>query len=76
MMNYNSKSKGNIKMGKVKIEDALQAIELANDEGNYYYNKVTGKIIYIDDEVRRVAEDYDEDDLEELLEWQRDDIGK
>jgi len=75
-MNYNSKSKGNIKMGKVKIEDALQAIELANDEGNYYYNKVTGKIIYIDDEVRRVAEDYDEDDLEELLEWQRDDIGK
>ncbi|AJA49114.1 hypothetical protein CPAST_c30480 [Clostridium pasteurianum DSM 525 = ATCC 6013] len=61
-------------MKKVKIEDVLQAIELANDEGNYYYNKVTGKIIYIDDEARRMAEDYDEDDLEELLEWQRDDV--
>jgi hypothetical protein len=61
-------------MGKVKIEDVLQAIELANDEGKYYYNKSTGKIIYIDDEVRRMAEDYDEDDLDKLLEWQRDDV--
>lgn len=61
-------------MGKVKIEDVLQAIELANDEGNYYYNKVTDNIIYIDDEARRMSEDYDEDELEELLEWQRDDV--
>jgi hydroxymethylpyrimidine pyrophosphatase-like HAD family hydrolase len=59
---------------KVKIEDVLEAIELANDGGKYYYNNITGKIIYIDDEARRMAEDYDEDDLEELLEWQRDDV--
>lgn len=61
-------------MKKVKIEEILEAIELANDEGNYYYNKVTGTIVYIDDETRRIAEDYDEDDLEELPEWQRDGV--
>ncbi|MHC6180986.1 UPF0158 family protein [Clostridium sp. JNZ X4-2] len=61
-------------MGKVKIEDVLQAIELASDEGNYYYNKVTGEVIYIDDETRRMAEDYDEDDAEKLMEWQLDDV--
>mgnify|MGYP001194431854 CR=1 FL=1 len=61
-------------MKKVKIEDILEAIESANDEGNYYYNKITGEIVYIDDETRRIAEDYNEDDLEGLPEWQRDDV--
>ncbi|CAB1253061.1 MULTISPECIES: UPF0158 family protein [Clostridium] len=61
-------------MGKVKMEDVLQAIELADDGGNCYYNKITGKIIYIDDETRRMAENYDEDDVERLLEWQLDDV--
>lgn len=61
-------------MKKVKIENILEAIELADDEGNYYYNKVTGETVYIDDDTRRIAEDYDKDDLENFPEWQRDNI--
>lgn len=61
-------------MKKVKIEDIVEAMELANDEGSYYYNKGTGKIVYIDDETRRIAENYNEDDLDNLPEWQRDDV--
>jgi hypothetical protein len=43
-------------MKKVKLEDVLEALELADDEGSYYYNKVTGEIIYIGGEERRIAE--------------------
>lgn len=61
-------------MNKVKIEDFLEALELADDEGNYYYNKQTDEIIYIGQEECRIAEDCEEDDLADYPEWQRDSI--
>ncbi len=34
-------------MNKVKLDDVMEALELADDEGNYYYNKSNNKVIYI-----------------------------
>lgn len=61
-------------MNSVKLEDVLEAIELANEEGNYYYNKVTGEIIYLGNEESRIAEDITSEELEDYPEWQREDI--
>lgn len=61
-------------MKKIKKEDLLEAIELANDQGEYYCNKATGEIVYISEEDRRMAEDCTEEDLENYPDWQRDGI--
>ncbi|AZV59051.1 UPF0158 family protein [Clostridium sp. AWRP] len=61
-------------MKKVKLEDIIEAMELVNDDSNYYYNKMTGEITYVDDETRRLAEDCSMEDLESLPDWQRDDV--
>lgn len=61
-------------MKKVKLEDIIEAMELVNDDSNYYYNKMTGEIIYVDDETRRLAEDYSVEDLKSLPDWQMDDV--
>jgi hypothetical protein len=59
-------------MSKVKIDDVLEALEISNEEGNHYYNKITSQIIYIAEEEARIAEDADEDDLGDYPEWQRE----
>lgn len=61
-------------MKKVKLEDIIEAMELVNDDSDYYYNKMTGEITYVDDETRRLAEDYSVEDLKSLPDWQRDDV--
>lgn len=59
-------------MNKVKLDDVIEAIELASEEGNYYYNKLTNEVIYIGEEEWRIADGCDMDDLEDYPEWQRD----
>ena len=62
-------------MNKVKLDDVMEALELVDDEGNYYYNKSTCEVIYIGQEERGIAEDCDVDEqLEDYPEWQRDAI--
>jgi hypothetical protein len=61
-------------VNKVKLDDVMEALELADDEGNYYYNKSNSKVIYIGQEERGIAEECDVDELEDYPEWQRDAI--
>jgi len=42
---------------QVKLDDVMEAVEMANDESRYYYNKVTG-------EVAMVMLDADSDEIE------------
>lgn len=63
-----------MRMNEVKLDDVIEALEFASDEGNYYYNKNTNRIIYIGEEEARIAEDCDEDDISDYPEWQREDI--
>ena len=51
---------------RVKLEDIIEQIELANEESKSYLNKSTGEIHLIPDEVESyLEEDSDEDDLPE-----------
>jgi hypothetical protein len=59
-------------VSKVKLEDVLEAIELAEDDGRHYYNKVTGEVIYVSYEESRIAEDSSDEDLEDYPEWERE----
>jgi hypothetical protein len=59
---------------KVKLEDVLEAIEPASEDGNYYYNKITGKIINISHDKSTIAEDCSDEDLVAYPEWEREAI--
>jgi len=49
-------------MNKVKLEAVLEALELSDEDGKYYYNKITSEVIYIGEEEARIA---DSTDIEE-----------
>ena len=59
-------------MNKVKLDDILEALEFSNEEGNYYYNKITSEIIYIGEEEARIADRGDVDNIDLYPEWQRE----
>ena len=54
---------------EIKIDDILEHLELATDNGSSYLNKTTGEIIFISDDIFDYAED---GDLEGLAEWEKD----
>ena len=59
-------------MNKVDLDKVLEALEFVSDEGNSYYNKGTGEIIYIGEEEQRIADRCEMDELEGYPEWQRE----
>src|SRR5262245_46062518 len=58
----------------VKLQDVIDAFELAADETSYYLDKRTGEIEMIADEFWRAVED--DDLVEDYSEWQREVILK
>ena len=61
-------------MNKVDLDKVLDALEFVSDEGDSYYNKETGEIVYVGHEDKRIADSCDIDDLDRYPEWQRDTI--
>ena len=59
-------------MSKVKLEEILDALEFAGEEGDYYYNKITGEVVYIGGEEARIADRDDIDNIDHYPEWQRE----
>ncbi|MBC8061848.1 MAG: hypothetical protein H7Y18_14445 [Clostridiaceae bacterium] len=59
-------------MNKVKLDAVLEALELAEGEGNYYYNKITSEIIYIGEDEARIADSDNIDNIDHYPEWQRE----
>ena len=59
-------------MSKVKLEEILNALEFAGEEGDYYYNKITGEVVYIGGEEARIADRDDIDNIDHYPEWQRE----
>ena len=58
----------------VKLQDVIDAFEMAADEASYYLNKQTGEIEMIPNEFWRAVED--DDPVEDYPEWQREVILK
>ena len=53
----------------VKIEDILEHLELSTDTGSSFLNKVSGEIIFINDDIFEYAED---GDLDGLADWEKE----
>ena len=58
----------------VKLQDVIDAFEMAADEASYYLDKRTGEIEMIQNEFWRAVED--DDPVEDYPEWQREVILK
>lgn len=59
-------------MTKVKLEEIIQAIELAHDEYRAYLNKNTGEVVTLSDDELEAAEEGKP--LDKLPEWQKESI--
>jgi len=57
-------------MMKIKLDDVIEQVELANESSNSYFNKATGEIHQISDEVEMYAEEDLEDDF--IPEWEKE----
>ncbi len=55
----------------VKLDDIIEALELAADETTYYLDAETGKVHLIPEEQAHLAED-ENASLENLPEWERE----
>jgi hypothetical protein len=58
----------------VRLDDVIEAFELCSEERKYYFNTITNEVISIGEEEMGIAEDYDDDGLENYPEWQQDEI--
>jgi len=58
----------------VKLQDVIDALEMAADETSYYLDKRTGEIEMITNEIWRAVED--DEPVEDYPEWQREAILK
>jgi len=58
----------------VKLQDVIDAFEMAADETSYYLDKRTGEVEMITNEIWRAVED--DDPVEDYPEWQREVISK
>ena len=57
----------------ISLHEVAEAIELQTDESVSYLDPDTGEIVFVTDEMRRVVE---EDDLDNLPEWMRKEVPK
>ena len=57
-----------------KLQEVIDAFEMAADECSYYLDKRTGEIEMIQDEIWRAVED--DDPVEDYPEWQHEVILK
>ena len=61
-------------MAKLKLEDLIEQLEFANESNKSFFNKMTGEIHLIPEEVERYAEqDIEDDDL--IPEWEKEIIS-
>jgi hypothetical protein len=58
-------------MNKVKLEDVIESIEFANDLNKFFFDKNTGKIHLITDEVEMHIDD-DPEDNDFIPEWEKE----
>ena len=58
----------------VSLRDVVEAMDLPNNDWQSYLNRVTGEIVTVTDEDRRLVEDGE--DLDKLPEWQRETLTK
>jgi hypothetical protein len=58
----------------VKLDDVIEALDLCSLERRYYYNKITNEVISIGEEEMSLAEEYDDDTLDDYPEWQKNEI--
>ncbi len=56
---------------KIKLDDLIEQIEFANESNKSYFNKTTGEIHLIPEEVERYAEQNIEDD-DFIPEWEKE----
>ena len=56
---------------KIKLDDLIEQIEFANESNKSYFNKMTGEIHLIPEEVERFAESNIEDD-DFIPEWEKE----
>ena len=58
----------------VSLRDVVEAMDLPNNDWQSYLNPVTGEIVTVTDEDRRLVEDGE--DLDKLPDWQRETLTR
>ncbi|MFC1522860.1 UPF0158 family protein [Elusimicrobiota bacterium] len=59
-----------------KLSDLIQTFEIETDTGEYhcYFDRKTGQVVLVDDTVYRHVEESDDEALEDVPEWQKEQI--
>ena len=56
---------------KVKLEDIIEALDICSDALFCYVNKKTGEVVSVSEEYFN----YNEDDMDDIAEWEREEIS-
>lgn len=59
---------------KVKLEDVIDGMEMQFEDSLTLLYKKTGEVISISDDFIRKAEDIEDDEVDQLMEWQQDEM--
>ena len=59
---------------KVSLDELIGYIEMQVDESRSFINRKTGEIVSVSSEALRNAEEMDDDEILELLDWQQEEM--
>jgi hypothetical protein len=60
----------------IKLSKILEAMDAQGQDGSAYFDTTTGEVITVSEEEMRMAEDADDEDLDDSPEWERELIEK
>jgi hypothetical protein len=57
-----------------KLTDLMDVLEIFSDEHRCYFDRQTGQVVQVEEEVLSLVEQENEEDLEPVAEWQQEEI--
>ncbi len=55
------------------LTDLVESLDLPTEEHDVYFDRETGRIVWIENDILEAAEDGDEEGLSDLRDWQKED---